>query len=107
MAKAHTAVGTRERVQQHRQREKARAKLMAAFFAAAPEGIGKHITIRLEVENGEDRLVWHLDEAGAAFLNKFAANIEGFSVDPNAVMRELSLHIGRKLARHEYDWQGP
>ena len=49
--------------------------------------------------------MWNLDEAGAAFINKFAANIAGFSADPNAVMRELSLHIGKNLSRRAYDWQ--
>ncbi len=97
--------GNRERVRAHRQREKDRAKLMAMFSAAAPEGIEDHIHYRLAVEDGEPRLVWNLDEAGAAFINEFAANIDGLSVDPKAVMRELSLHIGKKLIRRAYDEQ--
>ena len=88
-----------------KQQEEDRARLMAMFSAAAPDGIGKHINIRLEVEDGEDRLVWKLDDEGAAFINEFAANIDGLSVDPKAVMRELSLHIGKKLSRQEYPWQ--
>ena len=91
-----------------KQQEKDRAELMAMFSAAAPEGIGKHITLRLAVENGEDRLVWHLDEEGAAFINEFAGSIKlssGRTVPGQLVMRELSLHIGKKLSRQEYDWQ--
>ena len=108
MAKALTKKeGNRERVREHRQREKDRAKLMAVFSAACPKGIGEHIRIRIELEDGEPRLVWNLDAEGAAFLNEFAASI---ITDPNTggandVMRELSLHIGKKLARREYDWQ--
>ena len=105
MARIITKKENREAVKQHRQREKDRAELMAMFSAAAPEGIGNHIRLRLAVEDGEPRLVWNLDEAGAAFINEFAANIGGLSVDPKAVMRELSLHIGKKLIRQEYDWQ--
>ena len=88
--------------------EKARAELMADFSAAAPEDIGEHISFRLAVENGEDRLVWHLDEEGAAFINEFAATLKlssGQTVPGQLVMRELSLHIGKKLSRQEYDWQ--
>ena len=102
MAKALTKKGNRERVKQHRQREKDRASLMAVFSAAAPEGIGEHVRIGLEVEDGEPRLVWNLDEAGAAFINEFAASI---GAPPDGVMRELSLHIGKKLIRQEYDWR--
>lgn len=105
MARTITKKENREAVKAHRQREKAREKLMAAFTAAAPEGIEKEISYRLEIEDGEPRLVWHLEPKGAAFINEFAANIDGFSVDPRAVMRELSLHIGRGLIRRAYDRQ--
>ena len=90
-----------------KEQEKARAELMAAFSAAAPEGIGEHISLSLAVENGEDRLVWHLDEAGAAFMNKFAATLKlssGQTVPGQLVMRELSLHIGKKLSKGEVTW---
>ena len=88
-----------------KQQEEDRAELMAAFSAAAPEGLGEHVRIGLEIEDGEPRLVWNLDDVGAAFINEFAANIDGLSVDPKAVMRELSLHIGKKLIRRAYDGQ--
>ena len=77
---------------------------MAAFSAAAPEGIGEHIRISLELEDGEPRLVWNLDEVGAAFVNDFAASLgkPGRSGD---FLAALSLHIGKKLSRGGYDWQ--
>ena len=88
-----------------KQQKKDRAQLMALFVAAAPEGIEKHIKYSLEVEDGAIRLVWDKDDEGAAFINEFSANIEGKSYDPDAVMRELSIHIGQKMVRRTYDGQ--
>ena len=78
--RALTKKWSRDRVREHRQREKDRAELMAVFSAACPKGIGEHIGIRIELEGGEPRLVWNLDDVGAAFLNEFAASI---ITDPN------------------------
>ena len=100
--------GNRERVREHRQREKDRAELMAMFSAACPEGIGEHIRIGLELENGEPHLVWNLDEEGAKFINEFAATIPmpGDQKFPgDLVLRELSMYMGKKLMGREYDWQ--
>ena len=103
--RALTKKWSRDRVREHRQREKDRAELMALFSAAAPEGIEKHIRYSLAVEDGEVRLVWDITDEGAAFIDKFCSNIEGRSYDPKAVMRELSLHIGKQLIRRAYDGQ--
>ena len=110
MVRTITKKENREAVAQHRQREKDRAELMALFSAATPEGIGEHISMSLEMEDGEPRLVWNLDDVGAKFINEFAASIKlssGDKVPVQLVMRELSLHIGKKLTRREYDWQSP
>ena len=91
-----------------KQQEEDRAELMAMFLAAAPEGIEDHIHYSLEVEDGEVRLVWDLDEASAAFINEFASSIKltnGRTVSGGEVMRELSLHLGKKLIRRAYDGQ--
>ena len=77
---------------------------MAAFSAAAPEGIGKHVRFRLEMQDGEARLVWDLDEQGAAFINEFATSL-GKPGRGKDFMAALSLHIGKKLIRRDYDWQ--
>ena len=92
----------REFQTRRKQKEEDRAELMAMFLAAAPEGIGKHVTLSLAIENGEHRLVWHLDETGAAFINEFAGSIKlssGQKVPGQFVMRgELSLPKGRPLS---------
>ena len=87
-----------------RQGENDRAQLMAAFSAAAPETIGEHIRLSVTLEDSEPRLVWDLDEIGAAFVNDFAASLgkPGRSGD---LLAALSLHIGKKLSRGGYDWQ--
>ena len=97
----------REFQARRKQKEEDRAELAARFAAAAPDGIGKHIKISLEVENGEPRLVWKPDDVGAKFINDFAATIpmQGDQKFPaDLVLRELSLHIGKKLIGREYDW---
>ena len=109
MAKALTKKeGNRERVREHRQRERDRAELMRVFSAACPEGIGEHIRISLELEDGEPHLAWYLDDEGAKFINDFAATIEmpGDQKFPaDLVLRELSVYMGKKLMGREYDWQ--
>ena len=103
MAKTLTRKKNLKAVRAYQQREKDRAELMAMFSAAAPKGIGEHIRFSFEVEDGETRLVWDKDEVGAAFINEFAASL---GLTGELVMRELSLHVGKKLIRREYDWQG-
>ena len=108
MAKTLTRKENLKAVRAYQQREKDRAELMAMFLAAVPEGIEDHIHYRLEVEDGELRLVWNLDDEGAAFINEFAGSIKlssGRKVPGQQVMQELSPHIGKTMVQRAYDGQ--
>lgn len=93
----------RVQVKEHRQRDKDRAAFLQDMLSKAPEGIGKHVRISMEVQDGELRVVWDKDEVGAAFINEYADSIGAPS---GWLLSELSIEVGRRLIRGAYQTGG-
>ena len=93
----------RVQVKESRQRDKDRAAFLQDMLSTAPEGIGKHVRIGMEVQDGELRVVWKLDDVGAAFVNEYADSI---GAPAHLLLKELSIEVGRRLIRGAYETGG-
>ena len=73
------------------------------MLSNAPDGIGQHVRFSMEVEDGELRIVWNLDDEGAAFINEYA---DGIGLPAHLVLKEISVEAGRRLIRGAYEIGG-
>lgn len=90
----------KDKVKEHRQREKDRKDLIRDFMANAPEGIGEHIRFGFHEVDGQMECYIDLkDQAGADYMNEYSQRL---GIDPKAVMREMAQHALMKLKRGEF-----
>lgn len=101
--KEQNAKHQRDFRERERMKDQARAKQLDHMLSTAPDGIGQHVRLSLGVEDGEARIVWNLDDAGAAFINEYADSIE---VPAHLLLKELSIEAGRRLIRGAYEMGG-
>ena len=101
MARIITKKENREAVQQHREREKDRAQLIAALFEDAPDGFGRRVRFRFEYDaDGVEMVTINLpDQECADHVNSFAASV---GINPNVVLNALAKEAGRRLVNGDF-----
>ena len=99
--RALTRKWSRDRVREHRQREKDRKVFMAGLFQDAPDGFGQRVRFRFEHSaDGVPVVTINLpDQECADHVNRFAASV---GVAPDTVLEAFAKEAGRRLVNGDF-----